>query len=303
MTRSALFTGALAVLFALLLAWTSFYTVNPMEQVLVVQFGAPQQVVTDPGLHVKLPWMQTAEYIDKRLLKVEAPAEEVITQDKKRIVVDAFARWRIVDPLRFYESLIDQNGAQSRLTPILSSDLRRVLGSQTFSTMLSSARADLMHDIRDDMNEESGRFGINVVDVRIRHADLPQQNSEAIYRRMQQERKREANEFRAEGEEISQRIKSRADREVTVLVAEAGRESQILRGEGEAEKTRILAEAYGQDPDFFAFYRSMQAYQDALPSDNTTIVLSPSGDFFRYFSQSGSAADAAAHVSQKKRGH
>jgi membrane protease subunit HflC len=303
MTRSTLFTGALAVLFALLLAWASFYTVNPMEQVLVVQFGAPQQVVTDPGLHVKLPWMQTAEYIDKRLLKVEAPAEEVITQDKKRIVVDAFARWRIVDPLRFYESLIDQNGAQSRLTPILSSDLRRVLGSQTFATMLSSARADLMHDIRDDMNEESGRFGINVVDVRIRHADLPQQNSEAIYRRMQQERKREANEFRAEGEEISQRIKSRADREVTVLLAEAGRESQILRGEGEAEKTRILADAYGQDADFFAFYRSMKAYQDALPSDNTTVVLSPSGDFFHYFlqSESGGAAAAPAHASRKKR--
>jgi len=301
MNRSIVSAVALGALAAVLVAWASFYTVNPMEQVLVVQFGAPQRVVTEPGLHVKLPWMQTTEYIDKRLLKVEAPAEEVITQDKKRIVVDAFARWRIVDPLRFYETLIDQDGAQSRLTPILSSDLRRVLGSQTFATMLSSARADLMHDIRDDMNQESGRFGIDVVDVRIRHADLPQQNSEAIYRRMQQERKREANEFRAEGEEISQRIKSRADREVTVLLAEAGRESQILRGEGEAEKTRILAEAYGQDPDFFAFYRSMQAYQDSLTGDNTTLVLSPSGDFFRYFSQAAPATSSPANASRKKR--
>jgi membrane protease subunit HflC len=252
-------------------------------------------------LHAKLPLVQTVEYIDKRLLEIEAPAEEVITADKKRIVVDAFARWRIVDPLRFYETLIDQTGAQSRLMPILSSDLRRVLGSQTFTTMLSSARADLMHDIRDDMNQESGRFGIQVVDVRIRHADLPLQNSEAIYKRMQQERKREANEFRAEGEEISQRIKSRADREVTVLTAEAGRESQILRGEGEAERTRILAEAYGQDADFFAFYRSMQAYQDALPGNNTTVVLSPNSEFFHYFSQAGGQVPEASRGGRAKR--
>jgi membrane protease subunit HflC len=158
-----------------------------------------------------------------------------------------------------------------------------------------------MHDIRDDMNQESGRFGIQVVDVRIRHADLPLQNSEAIYKRMQQERKREANEFRAEGEEISQRIKSRADREVTVLTAEAGRESQILRGEGEAERTRILAEAYGQDADFFAFYRSMQAYQDALPGNNTTVVLSPNSEFFHYFSQAGGEAQTAPRGGRVKR--
>ena len=293
MTRAVLFVASLTLLLAILLGYWSFYTVDPQEQVLVLQFGAPKQVVTDPGLHIKLPW-QTAEYIDKWLMNVEAPAEEVITQDKKRIVVDAFARWRILDPLKFYETLVDQNGAQSRLLPILSSDLRRVLGSQTFTTMLSRARADLMHDIRDDMNQQMGSFGVQIVDVRIRHADLPQQNSEAIYKRMQQERKREANEFRAEGEEISQRIKARADREVTVLTAEAGRESQILRGEGEAEKTRILADAYGQDADFFAFYRSMQAYQDALPGNNTTVVLSPGGEFFHYFSQAGGQAAPAA---------
>jgi membrane protease subunit HflC len=300
MTRSVLIVASLTALLVLVLAYASFYTVNPREQVLVLQFGAPKQVVSEPGLHVKLPFLQTAEYIDKRLLKVEAPAEEVITQDKKRIVVDAFARFRIVDPLRFYETLVDQNGAQSRLLQALSSDLRRVLGSQTFTTMLSSARADLMHDIRDDMNQDSGKLGIQIVDVRIRHADLPLQNSEAVYKRMQQERKREANEFRAEGEEISQRIKARADREQTVLTAEASRESQILRGEGEAEKTKILGDAFGRDPDFFAFYRSMQAYQDALPGNNTSIVLSPNSEFFHYFSQAGGQSAAAPRSGRAK---
>jgi membrane protease subunit HflC len=301
MSRSVIVFAALVVLTGVMLVNWTLYTVDPKEQVLVLQFGAPKEVVTEPGLHFKLPW-QTAAYIDKRLLKIEAPAEEVITQDKKRIVVDAFARWRIIDSLRFYETLIDEDGAESRLTPILSSDLRRVLGSQTFATMLSSARADLMHDIRDGMNQESEHFGVQVLDVRIRHADLPPENSEAIYQRMKQERKREANEFRAEGEEISQRIKSRADREQTVLVAEANRESQILRGEGEGEKTKILADAYGQDPDFFAFYRSMQAYQDSLTGSNTTVVLSPESDFFRYFVQAGGqAASPVARAARRRR--
>jgi membrane protease subunit HflC len=281
------------VLFGALLAGSCFYTVYPTEQVLVLQFGAPLKVVTDEGLHTKIPWMQTIQVVDRRLLNLEAPAEEVITEDKKRIVVDAFARWRIVDPLRFYQTLLDETGAQLRLDPFLSSDLRRVLGSQTFATLLSKARADLMHDIRDDMNQEMGRFGVAVVDVRIRHADLPLQNSEAIFQRMQQERKREANEFRAEGSEIKQRIEARAEREVTVLIAEASREGQILRGEGEAEQTRILGDAFGQDPDFFGFYRSMQAYREALPADTTRILLSPNGEFFRYFGQTPAGAPAA----------
>jgi membrane protease subunit HflC len=294
MMRAIPVAVALVVLLAIWLAVSSFYTVDPTEQVLVLQFAAPLKVVTDEGLHAKIPFVQTIQVIDRRLLNLEAPAEEVITEDKKRIVVDAFARWRIIDPLRFYQSLLDETGAQLRLNPFLSSDLRRVLGSQTFATMLSSARADLMHDIRDDMNQETRRFGVEVVDVRIRHADLPLQNSEAIFQRMQQERKREANEFRAEGSEIKQRIEARADREATVLIAEAGRESQILRGEGEAEQTKILGDAYGQDPDFFAFYRSMQAYRDALPADTTRFVLSPDSEFFRYFGQAQSAGAAPA---------
>jgi len=290
MNRVAVFAVVVVAALGVALAGASFYTVDPTEQVLVLQFGAPLTVVTDEGLHTKVPGMQTIQIIDRRLLNLEAPAEEVITEDKKRIVVDAFARWRIVDPLRFYQTFLDETGAQLRLNPFLSSDLRRVLGSQTFATMLSSSRADLMHDIRDDMNQEMGRFGVEVVDVRIRHADLPPQNSDAIFQRMQQERKREANEFRAEGSEIKQRIQARAEREVTVLLAEAGRESQILRGEGEAEQTRILGDAFGQDADFFAFYRSMQAYRDALPPDTSRVLLSPNSEFFRYFEQTQNAS-------------
>lgn len=293
MSRAVLLGVVIVVLAVLIVGGSSVYTINQTEEALVTQFGAPQAVVIDPGLHFKTPFLQQVHYFDKRLLNLDAAQEEVIAQDKKRLVVDAFARWRIVDPLRFFQTLGDEQTADMRLTPILSSDVRRVLGSQFFSAVLSEKRAQLMRDIRDDMNRDAAGFGIQIADVRIRHADLPQQNSDAIYSRMIQERKREANEFRAEGEEISQRVKARAEREVTVLTAEATRESEILRGQGDAEKTKILADAYGQDSDFFAFYRSMQAYKDALGSDNTTMVLSPNSEFFRYFGQTGGAGAAA----------
>ena len=302
MNRTLPLAIAVVVLLVIWLGALSFYTVDPTERVLLLQFGAPRQVVSDQGLHAKLPFVQSIQVIDRRLLSLEAPAEEVITEDKKRIVVDAFARWRVIDPLKYYQTLLDRTGAELRLTPFLSSDLRRVLGSQSFATVLSAARADLMHDIRDDMNQEMGRFGVQIADVRIRHADLPPQNSQAIFQRMQQERKREANEFRAEGSEIKQRIEARAEREVTVLIAEATRESQILRGEGEAQQTKTLGDAYGQDKDFFAFYRSMQAYRDALPADTTRVVLSPNSEFFRYFGQAPNAATAqAAAPSHRKK--
>jgi membrane protease subunit HflC len=279
----------------LTVAFLSLYTISPTEQVIVLRFGAPQGVETEPGLHTKIPFVETVEYIDKRLLGgVEVPQEEVIAQDKKRLVVDAFARWRIVDPVRFYRRAYDRNTAIDRLTTVLGSSVRSVLGAQDFSVVLSDKRDQLMRDIRDVMNQESREFGIEVVDVRIRHADLPPKNSDAIYKRMRQERIREANEFRAEGSEISQSIKARAEREVTIILAEATRESDILRGEGDAEKTKTLGDAYGQDPDFFAFYRSMQAYQDALPGNNTSVVLSPNSEFFRYFLQSQGAAPHAA---------
>jgi membrane protease subunit HflC len=289
MSRIGLLIGGVAAVIVLLVALSCFYEVHQTEQALLLQFNAPREIVTEPGLHTKIPWVQSVVFLDKRLLNLEAPSEEVIAQDKKRLVVDAFARWRILDPLRFYQSLYDLDTAQLRLTPILSSNVRRVLGSQNFAAVLSARRGELMRDIRDNMNRDADNFGIRIVDVRIRHADLPAENSQAIYNRMKQERAREANEYRAEGSEVYQRIRARAEREQTVLLAEATRESSILRGQGDAEKTKILAEAYGQDPDFFAFYRSMQAYQDALPGDNTTLVTSPNSDFFRYFSNPGAA--------------
>lgn len=265
------------------------YIVNQTQQALVVQFGVPKSIVSQPGLHAKMPW-QTVMIFDKRLLNLDASTEEVIAQDKKRIVVDAFARWRIVDPQQFYQTLTDEDNAASRLDTILSSEIRRVLGSQDFATMLSPRRADLMREIRDDMNQDTQGFGIHIVDMRIRHADLPPDNSQAIYQRMSKEREREAAEYRAEGDETAQRIRARADREATVIEAEAAREAQILQGEGDAVKTKTLADAYGQDPDFFAFYRSMQAYQDALKGSSTTVILSPNNEFFRYFGSGGAPA-------------
>jgi modulator of FtsH protease HflC len=268
----------------LILALTSLFTVHQTQQAIVLQVGQPRAVITTPGLHAKLPWpFQNVLTLDKRVLYLDLPAEEVIAQDRKRLVVDAFARWRITDPLRFYQSLANEDVAQIRLQPILGSNVRRILGSQTFAAVLSGERAKLMLDIRAGVNAETRNFGIEVVDVRIRRADLPQQNSDAIYRRMQQERVREANEFRAQGEQISQEIRSKADRDATVIVAEATRQASITRGQGDGEKNRIFAQAFGQDPDFFAFYRSMNAYQASLKGDNTTVILSPDSEFFRYF--------------------
>lgn len=283
MTRAVLLVVVVAVIASVIALFSSFYFVNQTEEAIVLQFGAPQAVITEPGIHFKIPLTQNVMFVDKRVLLLDALPEEVIASDKKRMVVDAFARWRITDPLRFYQSLVDKDNALTRLSPILSSSVRRVLGGQSFAAMLSGKRAQLMLDIRDDMNQDVTGFGIKIVDVRIRHADLPQANSEAIYQRMQKEREREAAEYRAEGDETAQRIRARAAREVTILTAEATRESEILRGEGDAEKTRILGQAYSQDPDFFAFFRTMQAYQDSLGQGGTTVVLSPDSDFLKYF--------------------
>lgn len=286
-----LIAAGVAAVVVLGIASTSLFTVQQTQQALVLQVGEPREVVTTPGLHAKLPWpFQNVLYLDKRVLVLDLPAEEVIAQDRKRLVVDAFARWRITDPLRFYQSLTDEDLANVRLTPILGSNVRRILGSQSFAAVLSGERAKLMVDIRDGMNAEAKGFGIQVVDVRIRHADLPQQNSDAIYRRMTQERVREANEYRAQGEQISQEIRSKADRDATVIVAEATRQAEITRGEGDGEKNRVYAQAFGQDPDFFAFYRSMGAYQTSLKGDNTTVILSPDSDFFRYFGAGSTTA-------------
>jgi modulator of FtsH protease HflC len=281
MNRTIAVGVAVTVLLLLGVLFSCVYTVNQTQQALIVQFGAPVTVASEPGLHFKLPWQQ-GYFFEKRLLNLDAKSEEVISADKKRVLVDAFARWRIVDTLLFYQALRDEDRAQILLAPILSSNIRRVLGSQDFAAMLSARRSTLMHQIRDNMNQDVKGFGIVIADVRIRRADLPPENNLAIYDRMKKEREREAAEFRAEGDETAQRIRARAEREVTVIKAEATREASILRGEGDGEKTRILAAAYGQDPDFFAFYRSMQAYQDALVG-NTTVILSPKSEFFKYF--------------------
>jgi membrane protease subunit HflC len=227
--------------------------------------------------------VQNVVYIDKRILNLNAPPEEIIAKDRKRLVVDAFARYKIVDSLRFYQSIGNPRNAEDRLKPNFVSSLRNVLGDHTLEELVRDNRAGLMKKIQTAFNGAAQQFGIEVVDVRIRRADLPEQNSQAIYQRMQTEREREAAEIRAQGNEQAQRIRSRADREVTVIIAEAERDAQIARGEGDAKRNEIYASAYSQDPDFFAFYRSMEAYKESLKGDNTTMIVEPSGEFFRYF--------------------
>jgi membrane protease subunit HflC len=274
---------AILVLAALIIVYSSLYTIYQTQQVLVLRLGNPQAPVTEPGLHIKAPFIDTVVYIDKRILDLEAPAQEVIASDQKRLVVDAFARYRIKDPLRFYQTLGSIQGANSQLAILLNSALRRVLGEATFIHVVRDQRAELMSRIRELVDRESTSYGIEVVDVRIRRADLPEQNSQAVYQRMQTERQREAAEFRAQGAQRAQEIRSRADREVTVLVAEATSQSEQIRGEGDSIRNQIFADAFNKDADFFAFYRSMQAYETSLKSGDTRLLLKPDTNFFRYF--------------------
>jgi membrane protease subunit HflC len=280
------FIGGVGVVIAvavLIIAYSSLFTVYQTQQALVLRLGNPQAPITEPGLHVKAPFIDTVVYIDKRILDLDAPAQEVIASDQKRLVVDAFARYRIRDPLRFYQTLGSVRGANSQLAILLNSALRRVLGESTFSHVVRDQRADLMTRIQQLVDQEAQGYGIQVVDVRIRRADLPEQNSQAVYRRMQTERQREAAEFRAQGAQRGQEIRSRADREVTVLVAEAQSRSEQIRGEGDATRNQIFAQAFSQDPDFFIFYRSMQAYEIGLKPNDTRLVLKPDSSFFRFF--------------------
>ena len=283
MNRVALTT--VLVLFGLvaLAAYLSLFTVQQTQQALVLQFGKPQRLITDPGLKFKIPFVQNVEYFDKRLLDLDSSPQEVIASDQKRLVVDAFARWRITDPLLFYQAAGTEAVARARLGPFLEASLRRVLGSSTFATVVRDKRHELMRTITSQVNHEAKSLGVTVLDVRIKRADLPEANSQAIYRRMQTERQREAAEIRAQGEEASRRIRANADRQVTVLKAEATGESERLRGTGDAERNRVFAEVFTRDPDFFAFYRSMQAYESALQAGDTRLLLSPDSEFFQYF--------------------
>ncbi len=283
MSRTTLTILGVLILVLGIVVFASLFTVQQTEQVLVLQFGEPRRAITEPGLQVKLPFVQNVIRIDKRILAYDGPAEEIIASDQKRLVVDSFTRFQIVDPLKYFQTVGNEVGGRQRLGAIVTASLRQVLGAVPLASVLTSERSELMRKISDTVDAEAHTFGIRVVDVRIKRADLPEANSQAIYARMKSEREREAREFRAQGAEISLRIRSRADRDKTVLIAEAQKESQILRGEGDAERNRVFAAAFGKDPDFFAFYRAMLAYEVALGGEDTTLVLAPNTEFFRFF--------------------
>lgn len=259
------------------------FVVHQVQQVLVLQFGDPKRVIKEPGLKFKLPLIQNTVDYDRRILDYDLPVEEIIASDQKRLVVDPFARYKILDPLKFYQTVRNENGIRNRLNSIIIAALRRVVGGVKLSSLLTDKRQSIMSDIRDEVNREAQRFGIEVIDVRIRRADLPEANSLAIFDRMKSEREKEAREYRAQGQEASKRIRSIADRDKTVILANANKKGQTLRGEGDSQSIKIYANAFNKDPEFFMFYRSMQAYKESLSDESTTMVLSPNSDFFKYF--------------------
>ena len=268
-------------------AYQGVFVVQEINQAIVLQFGDPKRIITKPGLNFKIPFIQNIAYLDRRVLNLDTPPEEVIAADQKRLIVDAFARFKIVDPLKFYISVGNERVARSRLATIINSRIRSVLGTHQLATLLSTDRAVHMASIQNDVNTEAENFGITIVDVRIKRADLPQANSEAIFKRMQTEREREAKEFRAQGAEMAAKITSTADKEVTVILANANKQSEIMKGEGDGQRNRIFADAFGRDPQFFAFYRAMQSYEKALIGGDTSLILSPDSDFFKFFGKTG----------------
>ena len=265
------------------ISFFSIFIVKEVNQAIVLQFGDPKRIILKPGLNFKIPFIQNVVFLDKRILNLDTPPEEVIASDQKRLIVDAFARFQIVDPLKFYISVGNERVARSRLSTIINSRIRNVLGKQELQTLLSKDRTKQMTLIQEGVNTEAENFGIKIVDVRIKRADLPQANSEAIFRRMQTEREREAKEFRARGAEMAVTITSTADKEVTVILADAEKQSEIMKGEGDGLRNKIFAEAFGKDPEFFAFYRAMQAYEKALIGGDTSLILSPDSEFFKFF--------------------
>jgi len=270
-----------------LVVYLSLFTVKEINQAIVLQFGDPKKIVTTAGLQFKIPFIQNVVFLDRRILSLDPAPAEVIASDQKRLIVDAYARFKIVDPLKFYISVGDERVARSRLATIINSRIRSVLGKQSLATLLSEERSTQMSIIQEGVNVEAEKFGITIIDVRIKRADLPQANSEAIYKRMQTEREREAKEFRARGAEMAVTITSTADRKVTVILANAEKQSEIMKGEGDGIRNKIFADAFGQDPEFFSFYRAMQAYETALIGGDTTLILSPDSDFFKFFGNAG----------------
>ena len=270
-----------------LVVYLSLFTVKEINQAIVLQFGDPKKIITTAGLQFKIPFIQNVVFLDRRILSLDPAPAEVIASDQKRLIVDAYARFKIIDPLKFYISVGDERVARSRLATIINSRIRSVLGKQSLATLLSEERSTQMSIIQEGVNVEAEKFGITIIDVRIKRADLPQANSEAIYKRMQTEREREAKEFRARGAEMAVTITSTADRKVTVILANAEKQSEIMKGEGDGIRNKIFADAFGQDPEFFSFYRAMQAYETALIGGDTTLILSPDSDFFKFFGNSG----------------
>ena len=267
--------------------YLSLFTVKEINQAIVLQFGDPKRVIAEPGLQVKIPFIQNVVFLDRRILSLDPAPEEVIASDQKRLIVDAYARFKIVDPLKFYISVGNEMVARSRLATIINSRLRSVLGKHSLATLLSEDRTKQMAIIQDGVNTEAEKFGITIIDIRIKRADLPQANSEAIYKRMQTEREREAKQFRARGAEMAVTITSTADKEVTVILANANKQSEIMKGEGDGIRNKIFADAFGRDPEFFSFYRAMQAYETALIGGDTSLILSPDSDFFKFFGNTG----------------
>ena len=295
--RNPLIGGVLAIVAVVVLIglYSSAFIVTQTQQALVLRLGNPLVPITAPGLHWKVPFIDSVVYIDNRILDLENPSQEVIAADQKRLVVDAFARYRITNPLKFYQAVGSVEAANSRLATVLNSALRRVLGESTFIEVVRDNREGLMTRISEQVNREAANFGITVVDVRIRRADLPEANSQAVFQRMQTERQREAAEIRAQGNEAAQRTRARAEREATIIVAEANSRGEQVRGQGDAERNKIFAEAYNRDPTFFTFYRSMQAYETSLKPGETRILISPdASSFFRYFADPLGGAPTAS---------
>ncbi|OCC06607.1 protease modulator HflC [Labrys sp. WJW] len=281
--RSPLGTIALIATGAILvLVYLSAYTVTPRDYALPLRFGEPQPAKTQPGLYWKWPFIENVEYINKQVLDLDSLPQEVIASDQKRLKVDAFARYRVSDPLRFFQTSRSEKGAELQLSSILSSAVRRVLGQSTFAAVVRDQRTALMEKIRAEVNREAGGLGIEVVDVRIRGADLPQANSEAVYKRMQSQRQTEAQQIRSQGTQQAQVIRSDADRQVAKILGEARGKAAETTGQADSARIKILADAYNKDPEFFQFYLSMRNYVDAMKPDNTQVFISPDWDYFRY---------------------
>jgi modulator of FtsH protease HflC len=284
MRNQALRTGVLLLLaVAAIAVFAAMFTVHQTQQALVLRFGAVRKVLTEPGLYFKVPLIENVHYVDKRVLDLDLPVQTILSTDRQNLEVDAFARYRITDPLRFYQSVNNVQNANARLSSFVNSALRNVLAGATTMDIIRTRRGELMNSIQESVNRQSRELGIEIVDLRLTRVDLPAANSQAVFQRMQTERQREAADIRATGQQEAQGIRARAEREATVIVADATRQADQLRGQGDAEKNRILAEAFGRDPDFFAFYRSMQAYENGLRQNDTRMVLSPNSNFFRYF--------------------